>query len=72
MVVKKLRPLTAVVFSTAAYFGPVAELEAPQGVQHPICNRENVGSSPTRLTAFLYPVHARTRKSESDKAALML
>jgi hypothetical protein len=30
--------------------GDVAELEAWHGAQHPICNRENVGSSPTVLT----------------------
>ena len=33
--------------------GPVAELEAFPGAQHPICNRENVGSSPTRFTITL-------------------
>ena len=34
------------------HYAVVAELEALAGAQHPICNRENVGSSPTDRTTY--------------------
>ena len=46
--------------------GPVAELEVCQGEQRPICNRGNVGSSPTRPTLSI-STRASRKKSTFGK-----